>query len=229
LDGAGSDRQHPVMDEIPRYWPLYGLRLTTPRLELRLPDLAQLDELAAVAAAGVHDPRAMPFTVPWTDAPPQERGRGTFQHVLGTIAAWRPEQWTLSLAVLWEGRVVGRQDMSAKDFAVTRDVESGSWLGRPFQGQGIGTEMRAALAHLAFEGLGAETMRSAAKLDNAPSLGVSRRVGYRPDGLQTVAARGEAVVQQRLLLDREAWEKHRTVPVEVHGLEACREMFLGPA
>jgi hypothetical protein len=82
------------------HWPLHGLRITTPRLELRLPDLPLLDELAAVAADGVHDPADMPFTFPWTDSTPADAGRATFQHVLRTIADWQPDRWCLSLAVL---------------------------------------------------------------------------------------------------------------------------------
>ena len=34
----------------PRNWPLFGLRLRTARLELRLPSLADLDELGSLAA-----------------------------------------------------------------------------------------------------------------------------------------------------------------------------------
>ncbi|MFF7654669.1 GNAT family N-acetyltransferase [Streptomyces sp. NPDC007983] len=209
----------------PHHWPLYGLRIHTPRLELRLPDLPRTDELAAVAAGGVHDPAEMPFSVPWTDAAPEERGRATFQHVLRTIAEWRPEDWTLSLAVLHEGTVIGRQDLLAADFAVTREAETGSWLGTAHQGRGFGTEMRAAVAHLAFAGLGARSLTSGAFVENGRSLGVSRRLGYRPDGLRTLAVRGEARTLQRLRLDRAAWEERRTVPVEVRGLEPCREMF----
>ena len=67
----------------PTVWPLYGLGITTPRLELRLPDLDLLSELAEVAAGGIHDEARMPFSVPWSDASPEERGRATFQHVLG--------------------------------------------------------------------------------------------------------------------------------------------------
>jgi hypothetical protein len=59
------------------YWPLTGLRLRTPRLELRWPSLADLDALAALAAEGVHDPSVQPFTIPWTDAEPAERARGS--------------------------------------------------------------------------------------------------------------------------------------------------------
>ncbi|WP_079153082.1 GNAT family N-acetyltransferase [Streptomyces malaysiensis] len=207
------------------YWPLYGLRLRTPRLELRLPDIPRLDELAATAADGVHDPAEMPFSTPWTDAPPEERGRSSFQHVLRTIAEWRPEQWTLSLAVLHEGTVIGRQDLLATDFAVTREAETGSWLGAAHQGKGLGTEMRAAVTHLAFEGLGARSVTSGAMVENGRSLGVSRRLGYRPDGLSVVAVRGESRTLQRLRLDRAAWEEYRTTPVEIAGLEPCRPLF----
>lgn len=211
-------------------WPLYGLRITTPRLELRLPDLARLSELAAVARAGVHDEDRMPFSVAWTDASPAERERATFQHVLATVAGWTPREWVLSLAVSHEGTVIGRQDLGATDFAVTGEAHTGSWLGREYQGRGLGTEMRAAVLHLAFEGLGARYLTSAAMTDNAASLRVSEKLGYRPDGLSVVTVRGEARTQRRLRLDRAAWRAHRTVPVELHGLKPSLSLFglLGP-
>lgn len=208
------------------HWPLYGIRIRTPRLELSLPGLGLLDDLAAVAADGVHDAAEMPFTVPWTDAPPEERGRATFQHVLSTVAEWRPENWTLSLAVTREGRAVGRQDVVGTAFGVTKEAETGSWLGRAHQGQGIGTEMRAAVLHFVFDRLGADTVTSAAMTDNARSLAVSRKLGYVPDGVQVAAVRGRARTLQRLRLDRAGWEAHRTVPVEVAGwTEECRALF----
>ncbi|MFI7360793.1 GNAT family N-acetyltransferase [Streptomyces sp. NPDC050149] len=209
----------------PHAWPLYGLRIRTPRLELRLPTLELLDELASVAADGVHAPGAMPFTVPWTDCPPAERGRAVFQHVLGTVANWSDSDWALSLAVVHEGRVVGRQDLMARDFAVTGEVTTGSWLGLAHQGRGIGTEMRAAVLHLAFAGLEAATAVSDAMTDNPRSLGVSRRLGYLPDGLKVAALREERVTLQRLRLERARWEEHRAVEVTVEGLDGCREMF----
>ncbi|MBQ0986133.1 GNAT family N-acetyltransferase [Streptomyces sp. F63] len=207
------------------HWPLYGLRITTPRLELRVPGIALLDELAAVAADEVHDPAEMPFSFPWTDVAPEERGRATFQHVLGTIAEWSPRKWTLSLAVLCEGRVVGRQDMTTGDYAVTREGETGSWLGLAHQGKGIGTKMRAAVLHLAFGELGARAMTTGAMTDNPRSLAVSRKCGYRPDGETVVAVRGAARTVLRMRLDRAGWKAHRTVPVEVHGVGACRGLF----
>ncbi|MFF0289331.1 GNAT family N-acetyltransferase [Streptomyces sp. NPDC005262] len=211
----------------PRHWPLHGLRIRTPRLELRLPDLELLDDLATVAVDGVHAPDSMPFTVPWTDGPPAERGRAVYQHVLGTVANWSVRNWVLSLAVLHEGKVVGRQDLGAADFAVTGEVTTGSWLGLAHQGQGIGTEMRAAVLHLAFAGLGARTATSSAMTGNPRSLGVSRRLGYLPDGLEVAALRGAPVTLQRLRIDRDRWEEHRTVDVRIEGLDACRKDFGG--
>ncbi|MGW6579490.1 GNAT family N-acetyltransferase [Streptomyces globisporus] len=208
-----------------RHWPLYGLRLRTPRLELRLPGLELLDELASAAAHGVHDPDRMPFSVAWTDGKPDEVARAVFQHVLGTVAGWSVQDWTLSLAVLHEGEVVGRQDLMGRDFGVRRQVETGSWLGLPHQGRGLGTEMRAAALHLAFAGLGARYAVSAAMTDNLRSLGVSRRLGYGDDGLDTGVVRGAAVTLRRLRLDRARWEAHRSVAVTVEGLDACRAEF----
>ncbi|MFJ4968727.1 GNAT family N-acetyltransferase [Streptomyces sp. NPDC088755] len=208
-----------------RHWPLRGLRVRTPRLELRLPDEELLDDLASVAADGVHTPDRMPFIVPWTDGGPVAVGRAVFQHVLGTVAGWSAQEWTLTLAVLHEGKVVGRQDVTGREFGVRREVHTGSWLGLAHQGQGIGTEMRAAALHLAFDGLGARYAVSDALTDNTRSLGVSRRLGYSPDGLEVAVVRGAAVTVQRLRLDRTAWEKHRGVDVTVQGLDACRADF----
>ncbi|MET8935614.1 GNAT family protein [Streptomyces rubiginosohelvolus] len=208
-----------------RHWPLYGLRLRTPRLELRLPGPELLDELASVAARGVHDPDRMPFSVAWTDGEPDEVARAVFQHVLGTVAGWTVRDWTLSLAVLHEGEVVGRQDLMGGEFGVRRQVETGSWLGLAHQGQGLGTEMRAAALHLAFAGLGARYAVSAAMTDNLRSLGVSRRLGYADDGLDTDVVRGAPVTLRRLRLDRAGWEAHRSVDVSVEGLDACRAQF----
>ena len=46
-------------------WPLFRLRLRTPRLELRLARDEDLGALVESALAGVHDPAVMPFAMPW--------------------------------------------------------------------------------------------------------------------------------------------------------------------
>ncbi|MBT2213269.1 MULTISPECIES: GNAT family N-acetyltransferase [Actinomadura] len=203
------------------HWPLYGLRLRTPRLELRLPDLEELDALAGLAAGGVHDPADMPFLVPWTDLPPEERARSVMRYHWRVLAEWEPDAWELSLTVFADGEVIGSQGISARAFRVVREVGTGSWLGLRHQGRGYGTEMRAAVLHLAFAGLGAESATSAAMADNAVSAAVSRKLGYRDNGLDRVSVRDVLRLDRRFVLDREGWERHRAVPVEIEGLDAC--------
>jgi RimJ/RimL family protein N-acetyltransferase len=154
-------------------WPLADLWLQTPDLELRWPGLDDLHALADLAAAGVHDPEVQPFMVAWTDAPPEERARGTLQYHWSRWGSWTPSDWMLELAVIRDGTVVGTQGIGAHDFAVLREVHTGSWLGRAYQGQGIGTQMRAAVLQLAFEGLGARWAVSGRSTTTRPRL-VSR-------------------------------------------------------
>lgn len=213
------------MHPLAAHFPLYGLRLTTPRLVLRLPDPAELAALADLAAEGVHDPAVMPFSVPWTEAGPAVRARGVVQHHWDMLSRIGVERWSIPFAVFVDGEVAGMQDVGAREFALTRQVGSGSWLGQRFHGRGIGTEMRAAVLHLAFAGLGAEVAVSAAHVDNPSSLAVSRKLGYRENGTERVTPGGKANVLQRLILDRETWEARRSVDVVIEGLDECRDML----
>jgi RimJ/RimL family protein N-acetyltransferase len=207
------------------HWPLTGLRLTTPRLELRWPTAVDLEALGSLAAAGVHDPAVQPFNIPWTDAGPSGRAESTMQYQWRQWGAWQPADWSLNLVVARDEAVVASQEISARDYAVLREVSTGSWVGQAYHRRGIGTEMRAAVLHLAFAGLGAEYATSSAFDDNAASLAVSRKLGYADDGIERLVVRGRPVVGRRLRLDRAAWEAHRAIPVEISGLPPCLAYF----
>jgi RimJ/RimL family protein N-acetyltransferase len=209
----------------PAWWPRPQLRLQTPHLELRVPSESDLYALAGLAAGGVHDPAVQPFMVAWTDAAPAERARGVLQHHWRQRGAWEADKWTLGLAVVHEGTVVGVQDVSGRDFAVLREVHTGSWLGLKHHGKGIGTEMRAAVLHLAFAGLGAHYALSEAFTDNAASTGVSRKLGYTDDGIDRSVSRGRPATTRRFRLDLATWQATHTVPVTISGLAPCLPMF----
>ena len=206
-------------------FPVLGLRLTTPRLELRLPDDAQLDALAGLVAGGVHAPDEMPFTTSWTEWPPELRARRTVQAHWTALGALGADQWKLGLVVLHDGVVVGQQELRATGFPVRREVSTGSMLGLAHHGKGIGTEMRAAVLHLAFAGLGAEDATSVAFVDNTASIAVSRRLGYQPDGVQRDNRRDGSAMSQRMRLSASAWRAHASIPVRMEGVEACREIL----
>jgi GNAT superfamily N-acetyltransferase len=115
--------------------------------------------------------------------------------------------------------------MGAKDFATLREVRTASWLGLEYQGRGIGSEMRSAVLHLAFAGLDAAEATTASFTDNAAPLGVSRKLGYRPDGIMRDVRHGRAVVSQRLRLTRQEWELTDRPAVTISGLKPCRGQF----
>ncbi len=208
----------------PEPWPLRHLVLRTPRLELRPDDDDGLAELVDEAYLGVHPPERMPFAVPWTDADPAYLGRGIVQHFWSQRASLAPGDWAVHFLVRREGRVIGTQGMMAVDFAVTREFRTGSWLGLRHQGHGLGTEMRAAVLLLGFDHLGATRARSDAFVDNAASLRVSERLGYRRDGSARLARRGAPAEDLRLVLDpadlvRPEWT------LSVDGVDGCRGLL----
>jgi RimJ/RimL family protein N-acetyltransferase len=206
--------------------PLLGLRLRTPRLELRLPTAAEIDELADVARRGVHPPDLMPFSVAWTDTTASASVRDDFAAFhLGLRADWRPEDWMLECGVWADGRLVGAQALRGVGFHDRREVSTGSWLGCAFQGSGYGTEMRAAILHLAFAGLGAEVAESGALEGNVASERVSEKLGYSRAGERTVTPRRAPVREQIFRLDAATWESSNRLAVAIAGLEPCLALF----
>ena len=85
--------------------------------------------------------------------------------------------------------------------------------------------MRAAVLALAFDGLGAEVAETEAFLDNPASAGVSRSLGYQPNGFGSIAPEGVARPTERFRLTREGWLARSRPPVAIEGLESCRDMF----
>lgn len=202
-------------------WPFAALRVTTPRLVLRYPDDDDLVALAHLAADGIHDPDTMPFSVPWTRAESPELERNALQHSWGRRAALTRDDWSLPFVACVQAEPVGVQDVFAKHFSVRRTVDTGSWLVQRVQGQGIGTEMRAAALHFAFAGLGAEEAHSGSFADNPASAAVSRHNGYEPNGEEIVDREGKPARMQRWVLTRAKWAPHRRDDITVEGLDAC--------
>ncbi|HEY8060512.1 MAG TPA: GNAT family N-acetyltransferase, partial [Acidimicrobiales bacterium] len=152
------------------YWPLFDIRVRTPRLELRPPTDEDLMALVDLVRRGIHEPTMMPFSNPWTDTPSPWLERQALQWNWRQRADWTKEGWALGFAVVLrepEPTIVGVQDVFAKNFHLTGVAESGSWLGMEHQGKGIGKEMRAAILHFGFAGLGARWLETFAWEDNA--------------------------------------------------------------
>ena len=222
---SGAAREHPVAS----IFPPARVRVTTPRMELRLPTDEEIIAMDELAGEGIHDPEFMPFGFPWTDDEPHKRGFGTYQAHVRKRAAWSPEHWECMFAAFVDGEPVGAQEIGARDFGIRREVGSGSWIGRRFQGHGLGTEMREAMLHFAFEGLGALAANSGAWEDNPSSNRVSEKAGYSRNGTHGLVRRrgpaapggasAERSIEVSYRIEREAWLTRRRDDIVVHGLD----------
>ncbi len=201
--------------------PLLGLRIAAGPIELRGVTDDLLGPLVELALDGIHGSDEMPFYVPWSVAPPDELPRNFAQYHWRTRAEWSVSQWTMELAVLFEGEPVGVQGFNTRDYLVTRTGETGSWLGRRHQGRGIGTAMRQVLCTFIFDHLAADHITSVAFDDNPVSLAVSRRVGYRESGWKRIARQGKPAKQWELTLMPEDLTRSEH-ELTVEGLEPFR-------
>jgi hypothetical protein len=61
--------------------------------------------------------------------------------------------------------------------------------------------------------------------DNIASLRVSDKLGYQPDGIERLAARGEVTTTRRLRLTRDRWQGTDRAPVTITGLTPCLPLF----
>ena len=215
------ERRAPAQDA----WPLFGIRIVTPRLELRVVDDALIPELAQVARAGVHDPAQMPFGNGWTDRSAEDWQTGFARYFWLQRGRWDVVSWALPFAVLLDGAPIGVQQLAAGDFPVLRTVGTGSWLSLAHQGQGLGTEMRGAVLHFAFRLLGAELAITGAFPANTGSIRVSEKLGYLHNGVRRDRARGRPVDSLLFRLPRERWESSAPDRIEVEGFEGCERMF----
>jgi len=206
-------------------WPLFALRVRTERLVLRLPDDHDLAALCGVARAGIHDPDELPFKTPWSTFPSPQFERNFVTHHWGGRASWKPEDWGLHLLVELDGEPIGSQSVMAKRFAALRTVNTGSWLGRPFHGLGYGKEMRAGVLGFAFDGLAARVAQTEAYLDNGPSNGVTRSLGYEENGIGEFAPGGVPRTIQHFRMTAETWRSRPRPTVTIEGLEGCLDLF----
>ncbi|WP_415854969.1 GNAT family N-acetyltransferase [Sinomonas sp. G460-2] len=208
-------------------WPLFRLRLVTPRLELRPLRDEDLPEVVEAIASGIHDPARTPFASTWAEAPAELLPANTARWFWQQRSVSSPEKWTVPFGIrTHDGAFLGVQDIAAKAFPALRTIETGSWLRRSSQGQGLGTEMRAAALAWAFDHLDAEVAMTSAYDWNAASLGVNRRLGYSPNGETRHTPRPGVVERElRFRLAREDFRRPEW-ELAVDGAEAAAA-FLG--
>jgi RimJ/RimL family protein N-acetyltransferase len=203
---------------------MFGIRLTTPDLELRHLTEADLVELASILPADVEQNPASTTYAGLDDA--RNRGVVVHQDYWRARGTWRPESWALSFGVFRDGALLGYQGLEGDDFARLRTVDSSSFLVADARGRGLGKQMRAAVLALAFGPLGARFAITSAWDDNHASLGVSRALGYVDNGVTAHRRSDGAGEMVHLRLTRDAWlSTGWPAQVMVSGVEGCLPFF----
>ncbi|WP_020100780.1 GNAT family protein [Mycobacterium sp. 360MFTsu5.1] len=206
-------------------WPLAELEVITPVLRLCHVTDELADQLARLAAQGIHDPATMPFSVPWTDAVSPELERNTVQYFRQTRAEVSTEHWDVPMAVIVGDAAVGVCVVTADGFPARRTVSTGSWLGRRYQGRGLGREMRTAALQLIFAGFDADLATTRAWHDNAASLGVTRSLPYVQTGSSRQSRRGVFDTMLEFTMTRDQWKALRRDDIQLVGVDAVLDQL----
>jgi len=206
-------------------WPLVDLQVQTPRLTLRYVSDELANQLALLAAAGIHDPAVQPFTEPWTDVPSPEQERNTLRYYWKCRAETTASHWDLCLAVMVGNTPVGMCAVHADDFPAQRIASTGSWLGQRHQGDGLGKELRQAALHLIFAGFGGSRAVTRVWHDNAASLGVTRSLPYVQSASTSEMRRDRLDRMLEFTMTGEQWETVRRDDIELIGIAAVRQQL----
>lgn len=208
-------------------YPLLDVRVSTPTLELRGATDELLDQLAELVRAGKAHADPAPYDDPISFYEPDP----DLRVATWLRAIWRgrgkvdADAWRLYHVVMVDGQPIGMQDLCGVSFATFGTVTTFSWLSADHRGRGLGHEMRAAILHLAFDGLDAKEASSDAFVDNHGSNAISRSLGYEPNGSDWATRQGEPTELNRWRLTRHIWEQHRRDDIRLHNVEACRALL----
>ncbi|MGH6654303.1 MAG: GNAT family N-acetyltransferase [Actinocrinis sp.] len=203
-------------------YPPLNVCVHTPRLSLLGATDALLEQLVPAVRQGVATEPPWPFDDPislYKDSP--EREWAWLRAIWSGRSKVGDAFWRLYFVVAVDGRPVGMQDLIGVDFSAFATVTTFSWLSAEARGLGLGREMRQAVLHLAFEGLGAREAESEAFVDNHASNRVSEAVGYVPNGMNWATRRGDAAELKRWRLTRELWSARRRDDIELVGVADC--------
>ncbi len=210
-------------------WPLFDLRVSTPRLVMRYVTDELGEQLAELAARGIHDPATMPFSEPWTDAKPPELQRNTLRYLWRSRAETTAEHWHVNLATHDEnGHLIGLCSLDAEGFPTRRTASTGSWIGRQFQGRGLGREMRQAALHLLFVGLNGERATTRAWHDNTASLRVTRSLPYTEEVAVQEQRRDRPDTMLAFSMDRPHWQTVHRNDIELTGIDPILDLLSIP-
>ncbi len=206
------------------WWPLFDLRITIGPVILRAMTEADLARLAETLS---DDLEQNPAATRYSGLPDRVNRRViVHQEYWAAMGNWSVTSWTLRFVTLLNGEIIGSQTLEGDDFVRLRVVDTASYLQPAMRGHGYGKAMRRAVLALAFGEMGAEMAISAAWHDNQASLGVSRALGYVPNGESRHPREGRVDQMLHVRLKRSDWlASGQAAGITIEGFDACRPLF----
>lgn len=211
-------------------WPPFGLRITASNSNDEITLRVMRDEdIAALADATPEDifgPEIPEHAFGWLF----DASNNPAQYRWSNRAQMTPEKWSLDLAVLVHGEVVGCVDMRTEDFSDNRTVETGSWIYHRLQGRGLGTLVRHAIAEIGFNHFGADRLTTAWANSNKASARVSAKVGYEKTSditVDSLGADGHTAPGVRAELLHTNYQHPSSLSFTVNGVASELKQLLG--
>ncbi len=205
--------------------PLINLKIKTPRLELRLPNALEVDELARLASKGIQDEGREYYNADWLHVPYPANKDLFSKWIENDRENWQTDNWSLGLAAFLEGKPIGMQHIFSRNFSKTQGFGTGVWLGMDYRGNGFGTEMGQAILYLGFEKLGAEEAYAGAWEKNIASIRILEKLGYIPNGQYRELLNDQCEVNLRFRLPRQIWENTKSQDKIIEGLDKSLPLF----
>lgn len=165
---------------------------------LRLRDRAEWEALRAANAG---------WLAPWEAAPPHVGRTMKFSQVVRTWDREAERGRLQPFAIEVEGRLVGQIHLGPITWGSLRSAGVGYWVAEHVAGRGIGPTALAAVVDHAFVTLGLHRVEANVRPDNAASLSVVRKLGFRDEGLRS----------SYMFVD-DAWRDHRSFALTVEDL-----------
>lgn len=156
----------------------------------------------------------------------RDRERRLAQSIWRHRGCWSIDDWALDFGVWRGGEPIGIQTLEGIDFPTERTVDTASWIAKPFRGNGFGIRARELVLAFAFDQLRAERAITSAVVTNKASLAVSRRIGYRGNGIRPHDTGDGTIELQHLTLSLDDWREGTDRPaIDVSGFEECAGFF----
>lgn len=216
--------------DLARIWPPFGLEITAHngREEITLRAMRDEDILAIadVTPADIFGSEIPEHAFGWLFDAHNNPAQFRWAH----RAQMSPAHWSLDLAIVHKGQVIGSVDMRANDFPANRSIETGSWIYYSLQGQGLGTLVRHAIAQTGFNHFGAAKLTTAWASSNKASAAVSANLGYATIAATTVEGLGpdnHTAPGERAELLRQNYQHPDNLHVTVDGVSPALEKLLG--